>query len=213
MTNWIDISQALTKELASWPGDRTFNYSLSYTKEETGSVNIGEINMGVHNGTHIDAPFHYDTNGKTIDTLPLDLAIGKAIVLDVSDTNTIDEDILRRYDLKGASRVLLRTSLPNNPNVFPETMPSIDPAVATYLTNNGVKLLGVDIPSVDITSSKELATHHALYRNNIYILENLMLDHVKAGIYDMIALPLNIVGADASPVRAVIRPKFEEDVE
>ncbi|WP_405099747.1 arylformamidase [Oceanobacillus sp. FSL H7-0719] len=212
MTSWIDISQTLTNELANWPGDKAFNYSLPFTKKETGSVNIGEIAMSVHNGTHLDAPFHYDTAGKTIDELPLDLTVGKAIVIDVSDTETINAEVLAKHNLAGAARVLLQTALPNNPNVFPETMPFIDPDAAAYLASQHVKLLGVDMPSVDAVSSKDLATHHALYQNGIYILENLMLDHVKAGLYEMIALPLKIAGADASPVRAIIRPIAEEDL-
>ena len=206
MTNWIDISQPLTNDLAFFPGDSPFRYSLSYTKEETGSVNIGEMQASLHNGTHIDAPFHYDSNGKTVDTLPLDLAIGKSIVLDVSDVEVVTDHVLAKHDIRGITRVLLKTSLPNNPKVFPKTMPLLDPSVAAYLGEQGVQLLGVDLPSVDAVDSKELATHHALYQNNIYILENIMLDHVETGLYEMIALPLRIIGADASPVRVVIRP-------
>ncbi|MHA6252658.1 arylformamidase [Oceanobacillus sp. CAU 1775] len=211
MTKWIDITQPLTNQLAHWPGDKSFSYNLSFTKEQTGSVNIGEIAMSVHNGTHVDAPYHYDSEGKTIDELPLELYIGKTLVVDVSFTDIIDEAAFKTIDLKQASRVLLKTSLPNNPNHFPEKMPVIDPSLASFLAEQGVKLLGVDIPSVDVVESKELQTHHALYEHGIYILENLMLDECEAGLYEMIALPLKIIGADGSPVRAVIRPITKEN--
>lgn len=211
MTNWIDISQPLSKTLAPWPGDTPFQYKLTYTKEEIGSANIGEITMSLHNGTHVDAPFHYDSDGETIDELPLDIFIGKAIVLDLSDTDTIDEQTLAGHSLDGAERVLIKTALENNPAVFPESMPRLEPDIATYLAGMGVKLLGVDMPSVDDINSKSLPVHHALHKNSIYILENIMLDHVQPGLYELAAMPLRIIGGDASPVRAAIKPLDKEN--
>ncbi len=203
---WIDISQPLTNDMAHFPGDTPFNYSLTYSIEQTGSVNVGQMTGSLHTGTHIDAPFHYDSKGKTIDELDLNLAIGKAKVIDVSHVEKITAETLQGFEFKGISRVLLHTSLPNNPNRFPDKMPDLDPSVASHLKEAGVKLIGVDMPSVDAPDSKNLATHHALYDNGIFILENLMLDHVTPGNYELVAVPLAIAGADASPVRAVLRP-------
>jgi arylformamidase len=211
MANWIDISQPLTNDMAHWPGDTPFRYSLTYSKAETGSVNIGQMTASLHTGTHVDAPFHYDSKGKTIDMLDLERYIGEAVVVDVSEHDEINSEVLKKADLKGKTRVLLKTSLPNNPKRFPDNMPTIAPDVAAYLQEKGVTLLGVDIPSVDQTDSKELATHHALYNHGINILENIMLDHVEVGVYELIALPLAIHGADGSPVRAVIRPLDTEE--
>ncbi|WP_164670063.1 arylformamidase [Virgibacillus doumboii] len=205
-TNWIDISQPLTNDMAHFPGDTPFNFSLAYTKKQTGSANIGQMTGSLHTGTHIDAPFHYDTGGKTVDQLDLDIYIGPAVVLDVSHSEKITADTLRKFEFNGAARVLLHTSLPNNPKRFPEKFPDLDPSIAPFLNEKGVKLLGVDMPSVDPPDSKDLATHHALYDNEIFILENLMLDHVTPGNYELIALPLAIDGADGSPVRAVLKP-------
>ncbi|MGY0692573.1 arylformamidase [Virgibacillus sp. FSP13] len=207
MTKWIDISQPLTNQIAHWPGDTPFSYDLTYSKTETGSVNIGQITTSVHTGTHIDAPYHFDDNGMTVDQLDVNLYIGKAIVLDVSHVDTITPEVLRAYDWDdGVTRVLLKTNLPNNPTHFPESMPVLDPTIAAFLHKKGMKLLGVDMPSVDAPDSKELDTHHALHKNEVHILENIMLDHVTPGIYELIALPLAIHGADGSPVRAVIKP-------
>lgn len=203
--NWIDISQPLTNDMAHWPGDTPFSYSPTFTKEQTGSVNIGQMTGSLHTGTHVDAPFHYDSNGKTIDALDLDRYIGKAKVIDVSHTDTISAATLRAFELDQVERILLHTSLPNNPKRFPETYPVLDPDVGPFLREKGVRLLGIDVPSVDTVESKELGVHHALYNNDINILENIMLDHVEPGDYELIALPLAINGADGSPVRAVIR--------
>lgn len=211
MADWIDISQPLTKDMAHFPGDTPFSYELTYTKKQTGSVNIGQMTASLHNGTHIDAPYHYDSNGKTVDQLDLNRYIGASAVLDVSQTDTITAAVLSELEWEPVERVLLRTSLPNDPRRFPETMPYLDPDVASYLQKRGVKLLGVDMPSVDAADSKNLATHHALYKQGINILENLMLDHVDPGVYQLIALPLAIQGADGSPVRAVLRPLADEE--
>ena len=210
MTHWIDISQPLTNDMAQFPGDTPFHYSLTYSKEQIGSANIGQMTASLHTGTHIDAPFHYDSNGETVEQLDLDRYIGKATVIDVSHTDKITADILREFSLNNVSRLLLRTSLPNNPKHFPEEMPELDPDIAPFLQEKGVQLLGVDMPSVDEADSKELPTHHALYNYGINILENIMLDHVNAGMYELIALPLAIQGADGSPVRAVLRPMRKE---
>ncbi|MBP1948165.1 arylformamidase [Virgibacillus litoralis] len=204
-SKWIDISQPLTNEMAHFPGDTPLDYSLTYSIEQTGSVNVGQMTGSLHTGTHIDAPFHYDSKGITIDDLDINLAIGKAKVIDVSDVEKITAETLQGFDFNGISRVLLHTSLPNNPNRFPDKMPDLDPGAAPLLKEKGVKLIGVDMPSVDAPDSKDLATHHALYNNGIFILENLMLDHVVPGDYELIAIPLAITGADASPVRAVLR--------
>lgn len=210
MRNWIDITQPLTNDMAHWPGDRPFHYEISATKEQTGSANVGKITTSVHMGTHVDAPFHFDNDGNTIDQIPIDTYIGKARVIDVSAFQTISPTRLQEVNLDGVERVLLKSSLPNNPNVFPENLPILEPDIAKYLAEKGIRLLGIDMPSVDPITSKSLDTHHALHQYGIHILENLMLDHVEIGDYELIALPLRIVGADGSPVRAVLRPLKED---
>ncbi|GLB61447.1 arylformamidase [Cytobacillus sp. NCCP-133] len=203
---WIDISQPLSSEIAHWPGDTPFSYETAFTKEQTGSVHIGRITTSLHTGTHVDAPFHFNEEGEKIIDLAIELYIGPARVIDVSAYEVVDAEVLRKFDLEGAERVLFRTAVPNNPEVFPKRIPELDPDMADYLGSKGVRLLGVDVPSVDPLDSKDMETHHALYRNGIHILENIMLDNVKEGHYELIALPLPIKEADGSPVRAVIRP-------
>jgi len=206
-TNWIDISQPLTNDMAYWPGDAPFYYTPTLSKEQSGSVNIGQMTGSLHTGTHVDAPFHYDSNGKTIDELDLERYIGKARVIDVSHTDIISAATLGEFEWENCpERLLLHTSLPNNPKRFPEEYPVLDPDVGSFLRKKGIRLLGIDVPSVDTVNSKKLPIHHALYNNDINILENIMLDEVPPGDYELIALPLAIQGADGSPVRAVIHP-------
>lgn len=203
--DWIDISQALTNDMGHWPGDTPFSYSLTVAKEDSGSVNIGQVTTSVHTGTHVDAPFHFDNRGQTIDQLDVNLYVGEAMVLDVSHVQEVTVETLSGFSFEGVQRVLLKTSLPNIPTRFPNKIPTLDPRIAEFLAEKGVKLLGVDMPSVDALDSKDLPTHHALYKNRINILENLMLDKIEQGNYELIALPLAIKGSDGSPVRAVLR--------
>ncbi|WP_316571462.1 arylformamidase [Neobacillus sp. YIM B06451] len=202
---WMDISQPLHDEIGHWPGDTPFKYETAFTKVQTGSVNIGRITTSLHTGTHVDAPYHFDNEGERILGLTIDVFIGPARVIDVSSFEKVDAERLRSFDLEGVERLLLKTSVPNNPDHFPVRIQELQPDIAAYLSKKGVKLIGVDVPSVDPLDSKDMATHHALYRNGIHILENLMLDGVEDGDYELIALPLPLKEADGSPVRAVIR--------
>lgn len=206
MGEWIDISQPLNNRLAHWPGDQPFHYHTPVTKEMTGSVNIGRIHTSTHVGTHVDAPFHYMNDGEKIIDLEIDRFIGPCKVIDLSEYEQIDEKALKSKVTEQTERLLIRTSLANNPERFPEDVPPVTYDGAAYMHSLGVKLVGVDTPSVDPITSKELIGHHALYKHDIYILENVMLDHVEEGDYELIALPLPLEEADGSLVRAVIRP-------
>ncbi|CEG26416.1 arylformamidase [Bacillus sp. B-jedd] len=207
MTNnkWIDISQPLHNGIGHWPGDTPFHYETAFTNEQTGSVNIGRITTSLHTGTHVDAPFHFDNEGERILGLDIGIFIGPSRVIDVSSFEKINAETLRCFDLEGIERLLLKTAVPNSPDHFPERIQELEANIAAYLSEKGVKLLGVDVPSVDLLDSKDMAVHHALYRHGIHILENLMLDDVENGDYELIALPLALKDADGSPVRAVIR--------
>jgi len=206
MTKWIDISEPLHADIAHWPGDTPFSYEVNFSKAQTGSVNIGKITTSLHTGTHVDAPFHFDDNGEKIHDLDVNLFIGKAKMIDVSSYEEIGASALQHIDLNGYDHVLLRTSPGKDPNQFPEKIPFLLPDLAPFLKKHGIKLVGVDVPSVDPLDSKEMAAHHSLYKHGIMILENVVLDHIEPGDYELIALPLLIKGADGSLVRAVVKP-------
>ena len=206
---WIDITQPLSNDIAEWPGDQPFTYELTFTKEQTGSVNIGQVKMSVHTGTHVDAPFHYDNDGKRIHELDLSLYMGNAVVVDVSGHPAIGRKELEGFDFLGVERLLLKTGGHPDPNTFPETYPVLNPDIGLFLKEQGIRLLGVDVPSVDAVDSKTMDAHHALYDNGVNILENIVLTAVTPGKYELISLPLALKGADGSPVRAVLRTMEE----
>ncbi|MDN4594541.1 arylformamidase [Polycladomyces subterraneus] len=202
---WLDISQPLSNDIAVWPGDTPFSFALSWTMEH-GSVNVGKLTMSTHTGTHVDAPFHFDDTGHKVMELDIEVFVGPARVIDVSPHASVGAEELAAYDLEGVKRLLLRTRSASDPTVFPATITYMRPDAADYLHEKGVRLLGVDVPSVDPLDSKELAAHHELLKCGIYILENVVLDQVRPGDYELIAVPLALQDADASPVRALLRP-------
>jgi arylformamidase len=199
----IDISLPLETRLAVWPGDTEFDYQMTWKRSAGATVNVGAFRMSTHGGTHVDAPFHFADEGQKIDELPLATFIGKAMVIHVRGQQTISLRALSR-DLQGATRLLIRTDAWVDSHSFPESIPVIDLDVPDWLGSQGIVLLGVDLPSVDALDSKELPVHHALARNQVAILESLNLRDVEEGVYELVAAPLRIVGADAAPVRAVL---------
>lgn len=199
----IDISMELGVATPEWPGDVPFSYELSVTKQQSGSVNVGNLKMSTHIGTHIDAPFHYDDQGLKTHELPLDIYLSKAQVMDVSGLGKIHSSDLKPLE-EGVTTVLLKTASWKNRNAFPEDWPVFDESIAQWLADNGVNLLGVDVPSVDPETSKELPMHQAMNRHQRFILEGIILDDAAEGVYRLAALPLKIKGGDGSPVRAVL---------
>ncbi|SIT84418.1 arylformamidase [Edaphobacillus lindanitolerans] len=204
--NWTDITQPLKNGMANWPGDTPFRFELSSAKAENGAANIGQMTTSLHMGTHADAPYHFDDDGKRLEQLSPDLYIGNARVVDVTRVSEVGRKELESFDLDGVRRLLLKTSATNDPMTFPENYTELLPDIGPLLKEKGIFLLGIDIPSVDRVDSKELATHHSLDESGVHIIENLMLENVEPGDYEFIALPLALHGADGSPVRAVIRP-------
>ncbi|SFC89004.1 Kynurenine formamidase [Bacillus sp. OV322] len=205
MKKWKDISQKLDERVAVWPGDTAFSYQRNWTKEESGSVNVGQLTMSIHTGTHIDAPFHFDDKGKKTGELDIELYIGKARVIHLPGRNSISARDVSQFNIEGVKRLLIYTGSWKDRSVFPDSIPPIEPDLAVWLADKGVRLLGLDLPSVDPIESKELPAHHALSKNGIHILEGLVLDKVSPGDYELAALPLYLADADGSPVRAVLR--------
>ncbi|MFP7299155.1 arylformamidase [Neobacillus niacini] len=201
----IDISRRLENGMPVWPGDTAFQYEVSWSKAESGSVNVGSVTMSTHTGTHVDAPFHFDDNGKRIIELDLELYIGPVRVLDMIGKESIGAKDLENVDLGAFKRVLFRTLSWGNSALFPEKIPFLESDLGPYLAEKGIRLIGVDVPSVDPIDSKDLHAHHSLNTNGIHILESVVLDHVEPGDYELIALPLPLVEGDGSPVRAVLR--------
>ncbi|WP_298832226.1 arylformamidase [uncultured Planococcus sp.] len=199
----IDISMELSGGTPEWPGDLPFSYELSVTKEQSGSVNVGKLQSSTHIGTHVDAPFHYDDQGIQIHELPLDIYLSKAQVVDVSGSDKVSAADLGALE-EGVTTVLLKTMSWTDRSTFPEKWPVFEESIAEWMAASGVRLLGVDVPSVDPETSKDLPMHQAMNRHQRFILEGIVLDDVAEGVYQLAALPLKIKGAEGSPVRAIL---------
>jgi arylformamidase len=207
-----DISRTLSNDLAEWPGDEPCRFRLTREKTKGESVNLGAISMSVHNGTHADARFHFDTNGKSIEQAPLETYLGRATVVDLVQAFldkekhliTIEDLLPAAEAIAATSRLLVKTGRWSDSTVFPDKIPVIAADVPAWLQKNGVKLLGLDLPSVDEIDSKSLQNHHALARAGIAIVESLDLSDVAPGIYQFAALPLKIAGGDGAPMRAIL---------
>ena len=200
-----DITLPVDGRLAGWPGDAPYRLEWTCTRAGGASVNLGQVSLSLHTGTHTDAPYHFDDAGVRVDAVPLAAYLGPARVVDVSGRPLIGRADLEWIDVTSAPRLLLRTGAWADHGRFPESVPTLAPDVPAWLHGRGVVLVGVDVPSVDALDSKDLPVHHALGRHGIAILESLDLGGVPEGVYELIALPLRLAGADGSPVRAVLR--------
>ncbi|ARU60602.1 arylformamidase [Tumebacillus avium] len=200
-----DITMPISAQTAPFPGDTPFGQEWVLTMREGGSCNVSKITMSPHLGTHADAPYHYHDQGATTEQADLNLYIGEALVVDVPSMPLVTLEFVQGLDVTGVQRLLFKTSSFPDPHVFSTNFTAIAPEAALYLAEQGVRLIGIDTPSVDPADSKTLDAHNAFFQSGLHILENLRLDAVPQGRYELIALPLHLVGSDASPVRAILR--------
>ncbi len=202
---FIDITHPHNNRLAPWPGDTPFQFEYVATISGGYSCNVGRLICSVHTGTHLDAPYHCNPAGGTIDQLPPDLFIGPARVFDARGCDPISREVFAGLDGAATPRVLVRTNACDDKSVFPVRIPTLAPDVPAWLGARGVRLIGLDLASADQVDSNKLPVHHALDAAGIVILENLDLRAAAPGIYELIVLPLKITGGDGSPCRAVLR--------
>ena len=206
MTGLIDISPALAVGMGVFPGDAAFEVSQTFAIGPGCPVNVARFAMSTHCGAHVDAPLHYDAAGASIDRLNLDDFIGPARVVDARGPGPLCrfEEIASALD--GApQRLLFRLMEAGDHFIWPAGFRALAPETVERLAEAGIRLIGVDAPSVDPETSKELPAHMACRRHDIRIIENLVLADVMPGDYELIALPLRLKGLDAAPVRAVLR--------
>lgn len=201
-----DISQVLQAGMPVWPGEPAIKLQRNATISATCPVNVGAIHAPLHAGTHADSPFHYDPAGQTSAETDLSPYLGPCIVLDVQHAKgCIAEADIDWSAIDGAERVLFRTYEHFPHERWDSSFVAVSPDVIARLRTSGVILVGTDAPSLDPETSKTLDAHHEIKAGDMRILEGLVLDDVPPGRYELIALPLKIAGADASPVRAILR--------
>ncbi|HKH93905.1 MAG TPA: cyclase family protein [Gemmatimonadaceae bacterium] len=203
-----DISVAVRVGTPEWPGDAPFGCGWTTRIADGASVNLSNVSGSPHVGTHADAPLHVRDGWPASDDLPLDAFLGEALVLDVSAAAPGPLSLaLDDPRLSGVERLLIRTGRSIADGVFPPSWPVLSAASAATLAARGLRLVGVDAPSVDERDSKSLAVHHALFGGGAFVLENLDLRGIPEGRYELVALPQRLVGLDAAPVRAILRAR------
>lgn len=199
-----DISQRLSPSLPVWPGDTAFAHERTWQMEAGSPVNVSALTLSTHSGAHADAPLHYSPTAPDIANVELDPYLGECLVIDARGSGAVIE-VGDLPHLHGADRVLFRTFERFPHEQWEADTTAIAPETIDWLAAQGVKLVGIDTPSIDPQSSKEMLAHKAILKHGMRVLEGLVLDDVPEGRYELIALPLAIENADASPVRAILR--------
>jgi arylformamidase len=204
-----DVTLTISPDMPVWPGDPSVDLKLVSKISDGASANVSHIKMGVHTGTHVDAPFHFLDNGKTIEEIPLSILVGRAYVLHLPNSvRMITAEILQNANIPPRTRrVLMRTRnsiLWGKKNLsFQEDFVAIDEEASEYLVNRGVKLVGVDYLSVAPFKNSG-PTHRILLSAGVVIVEGLDLSKVSQGRYNFHCLPLKLAGSDGAPARVIL---------
>jgi arylformamidase len=204
-----DITPAVTAQLGVWPGDTPMSREVLMDLANGDSVTLSTLHATVHLGAHADGPNHYAKDGTGIGERSLDYYIGPCRVVSAAVARgarvRAGDLAVDNLDDLNTPRVLIKTGSFPDPNAWNEDFAALDPALVDALAAQGVITIGIDTPSVDLQNSRDLPSHAAFARHDMAILEGLRLDAVPDGEYELIALPLRLMGFDASPVRAVLR--------
>lgn len=211
MGTLYDISPPITPRLGVWPGDTPMSREVLCDTAKGDNITLSTLRATVHLGAHADGPNHYApgaAHAPGIGERPLERYLGPCEVIDapVARGRRVGVGDLRTpVERVAVPRVLLRTGTFPDPELWNADFAGLEPGLIDALAGRGVFTIGLDTPSVDLQDSKDLPAHGACLRNDIAILEGLVLRDVPPGKYELIALPLRLMGIDASPVRAVLR--------
>ena len=205
-TELWDLSRPLRSGLPVYPGDPLVEFEERVTPTDGGECRLTALRLGTHSGTHVDAPRHMLREGATVTDLCWEALLGPALLVDAPPGSEVAVDFLRGLDLPPRARLLLRTLPPGAPLPpgFPEAWTALGADAAAYLAGRKLLLLGVDVPSVDPLGSPEAPAHRALLSAGVVLLEGLDLSAPAAGEYQLVCLPLPLVGLDGAPCRAVL---------
>jgi arylformamidase len=212
--NWIDVSVPLREGMVVWPKDIKIKIDHRRGSQNVESGTNSSLFMGVHTGTHMDAPRHFFAKGKSIDEMPFDTTIGPARVIEIADAVSIKENEIRQHNIRKGERILFKTRNSQRcwqDDNFVRDFVYLTREAARYLANTGVRLVGIDYLSVgspldpDTTSPD---THQLLLGAEIWLIEGLNLSPVSTGNYNLVCLPLKLIQTDGSPVRVILEPVF-----
>lgn len=200
-----DISPPVSPDTEVFPGDTPFSFRRVMDLETGGSCNVTTIETTVHVGAHVDGPLHFHDGADDAATVDLTAYLGPARVVHLPTGSGVTQSMLQACDLDGVDRLLVRTRVESGPAIFARDSAFFELDAADLAGALGLKLIGIDTFSVDAQDSKDLPTHHRLLAGGVRILEGIDLSQVPEGDYELIALPLRMVGVDSSPVRAILR--------
>jgi arylformamidase len=206
---WIDVSVPLRTGMVHWPDNPPVRIERAMDLEHGDAATVSSMAMGVHTGTHMDAPVHFQRGGVGIDQMPLEATLGLARVVEIQDPVSIKRAELEAASLQPGERILFRTRNSERcwkTDDFVEDFVFISREAARYLVERGVRTVGVDYLSVGGFREDAEATHLALLQGGVWVIEGLNLSPVRAGTYELVCLPLRIAGGDGAPARAVLRP-------
>jgi len=200
-----DITPPISESLKVWPGDTPPSRQILCDMKRGANLTLSTLHATVHLGAHADGPNHYGRDARSIDQQDLEYYVGPCQVMHVKverASRIAAADIVA--PIRGP-RILIGTNTCPEAAVFNEDFAALDPRLVDFLHAKGVRLVGIDTPSVDLFPSKDLPAHRRFLAHDMAILEGLSLSGVPDGLYELIALPLKLVGFDASPVRAILR--------
>ena len=205
---WMDVSVPLRTGMVHWPRDPGARIKRRLDMDRGDDVNLSVISMGAHTGTHMDAPVHFIPRGKGMDRMPLSAVIGPARVIEIRDRRSINVGELRPHRIRRGERILFKT-LNSKRHLYTERFVKdyvhVSLEAARFLAAKRIRTVGIDYLSVGDFERHSHEIHITLLKAGIWVIEGLDLSGVKAGAYDLIALPLRIEGCDGAPARVVLR--------
>lgn len=206
---WIDITVPIRDGMVRWPDNPPVRVTRLWDLARGDDCTLTALSLGVHSGTHMDAPVHFLRGGKGIDAMPLAATVGPARVIEIHDRQSIRPEELRPHRIRQGERLLFKTR--NSPRCwrtdrFLKDFVYLSEAAARWLVARGVRTIGTDYLSVAGFESDTSAIHATLLRAGIWIIEGLNLTNVRPGRYDLLCLPLKIAHSDGAPARALIKP-------
>lgn len=208
MPTVYDVTVPLAPGLPAYPGDPPFEIE-AIQRLGSAPFSLSRMSLATHTGTHVDAPAHFLPGGATIDSLPLEILLGKARVVEIPARERIDRADLEPRDLRDDLRILLKTRMSGQmlKSGFQEDHLYLSGDAAAYLAQAGLKLVGFDYLSVDRYGAPDYPAHHALLEAGVIIVEGLDLSEVEPGEYDMACLPLRVADGDGAPARVILRSR------
>lgn len=207
-TNWIDVTTPVRPGMVVWPGDPAVEYGRFADMSRGDVANGSWVRMGLHSGTHVDAPLHFIADGATVERAPLEAMVGPTRVIEIADTDSIRAEELAAHDWSGVRRVVFKTRNSHRPEgqkEFLKDFVHIAVDAARFLVQRGVRCVGVDYLSVGGYERDGVETHRILLGADVWLIENLDLREISAGPYEMLCLPMKIEGAEAAPARVLMR--------